>query len=567
MKIELITPYQESLVNLCATDEERGFLLKQASYLPKVQLSARNICDLELLATGAFSPLSQFLGKSDYQNVLDEMRLSNGTLFPIPITLSVNNLTGIKLDTEIALVDQHNNFLAIMRVDEIYKNNIEKEAQSVLGTNDLRHPLFAQMQAWGKFNLAGELKVLNLPKYYDFKGYRLSPLQTREKLAKIGNQNVVAFQTRNPLHRAHEELTKRAAKMIDGTILLQPVVGLTQVGDIEYFVRVRTYQNLTEKYYDQRNSLLSLIPLAMRMAGPREAVWHAIIRRNFGANHFIVGRNHADSGNFYGEYEAHETILKYEKEIGVKPLLFSEFVYLPEENRYEEKDKIEKGKKYFQLSGSFLREKIEKGEEIPAWFMRNETVEVLRESFPSANKKGFCIWLTGLSGAGKSTIALILVTKLLEVGRRVTLLDGDNVRINLSQGLGFSKADRDTNIRRIGFVAAEIVKHNGAVICAAISPYQNIRNEVRNLIGDESFVEVFVDTPLEVCEIRDTKGLYSLARQGKLENFTGISEIYETPINPEIRVETVANSAEDCAETILNLVRKKGFVKFLEDGK
>lgn len=562
MNCELITPYNEQLINLTVSGQEREELVQRAQLLPKIQLSFRNVCDLELLSIGAFSPLSQFLGREDYHRVLEEMRLSDGTLFPIPITLSINSSPDIKLDSEISLIDQYNNILAMMRIEEIYENNVETEAKSVLGTNDLRHPLVAEMQSWGKYNVAGKLTVLNPSVYYDFQKYRLTPLQTREKLKSLGNENVVAFQTRNPLHRAHEELTKRATEMVKGTLLLHPVVGMTQVGDIDYFVRVRTYQTLIEKYYDKQNSLLSLLPLAMRMAGPREAIWHSIIRRNFGANHMIVGRHHASpKGNFYGEYEAHEAIQQHEKEIGVHSLLFSEFVYLPDENRYEEVTKIEKNKRYFQLSGSFLRDLLNDGKDIPEWFQRVEVAEILKETYPPLHKKGFCVWLTGLSSAGKSTIAQVLITKLLEHGRRVTLLDGDNVRINLSKGLGFSKEDRDTNVRRIGFVASEIVKHDGAVVCAAISPYSNIRNECRVLIGVESFVEAFVDTPLDVCESRDTKGLYSLARQGKLQNFTGIDDPYEPPMSPEITINTTFQNPEEAANLILCFLIESGFIK------
>jgi sulfate adenylyltransferase len=563
MSLELIAPYKGKIINLIVSSEEREALLRRALSLPKVQLSFRNVCDLELLATGAFSPLNQFLGREDYNCVLEEMRLSDGTLFPIPITLSVNHSHEIKLDNEITLIDQYNNILALMCVDEIYEWDVEKEAKLVCGTTDLRHPLVGEMQSWGKYNLAGRLTVLNLPTYYDFKKYRLTPLQTREKLKSLGNKNVVAFQTRNPLHRAHEELTKRAAEMVGGTLLLHPVVGMTQAGDIDYFVRVRTYQTLIEKYYDKQKSLLSLLPLAMRMAGPREAIWHAIIRRNFGANYMIVGRHHASPnvGDFYGEYDAHEALQQHEEEIGVRPLLFTEYVYLLDENRYEEVTKIEKSKSYLQLSGSFLRELLNEGKEIPEWFQSSEVAEILKDAYPPLHKKGFCVWFTGLSGAGKSTIAQVLITKLLEHGRRVTLLDGDNVRINLSKGLGFSKEDRDTNIRRIGFVASEIVKHGGAVVCAAISPYRNVRNECRSMIGNETFVEVFIDTPLEVCESRDTKGLYSLARQGKLTNFTGINDPYETPINPEIRIETINSTPEQSADAILDFLKTKGFIQ------
>ncbi len=559
---KLITPYKSNLVNLQITEEEKKSILRRSHSLQKIQLTNRNICDLELLATGAFTPLDNFMGKEDYKRVLEEMRLANGTLFPIPITLSVNSDKGIKLDDECLLTDQFNNVLGLMKIAEIYEADLEKEARLVCGTNNPHHPLVAEMQSWGTYNISGDIKLLNLPFHYDFKELRSNPKQVREKLNLLGKQNVVAFQTRNPLHMAHEMMTKRAAESINGTLLLHPVIGMTQAGDIQYHTRVRSYKKLVEKYYKNYQTLLSLLPLAMRMAGPREAIWHAIIRRNFGANHFIVGRYHASpkTSQFYGEYEAHELMLKYEEEIGVKPILFSEFVYLPDEERFEETSKIKKDKKYLSLSGTDIRKKLTNGENIPEWYLRPETVEILKEAYPQKNKQGFCIWFTGLSGAGKSTIANILTNKLLEHGRSTTLLDGDNVRINLSKGLGFSKEDRDINVKRIAFVASEIVKHNGTVICAAISPYEKTRDECRSIIGKDKFIEVFVDTPLEVCEQRDEKGLYSQARQGKIKNFTGIDDPYEAPANPEIRIKTTESSAEKEAELIINYLIKNHFL-------
>jgi sulfate adenylyltransferase len=563
----IITPYGGSLVNLFAKKHERTDLISRLLSLPKIQLSQRNICDFELLATGAFSPVDSFLNKNDYENVLEEMRLTNGKIFPIPITLSVSKFDALKLDSEYTLIDQYNNPLGIIRVEEIYDWDLQREARLVCGTTDSKHPLVAEMQSWGKYNISGKIIALNLPRYYDFESFRLTPAQVREKLQLLGKNNIVAFQTRNPLHRAHEEMTKRAVETVDGALLLHPVVGMTQPGDIKYFTRVRSYKRLIEKYYKEQTALLALLPLAMRMAGPREALWHAVIRRNFGANHLIIGRYHAtpnvgaDGDSFYGAYDAHELMLKYEQETGVKPVLFSEFVYLPDESRYEEIKKIHKHKTFFQLSGTEIRNRLKDGRSVPEWQLRPEIAEVLKESYPPLHQQGFCIWFTGLSGAGKSTIANILVTKLLEYGRQVTLLDGDVIRTNLSKGLGFSREDRDTNIRRIGFVASEIVKHGGAVICAAISPYRSTRNECRLLIGNSSFIEVFVNTPLEICEERDVKGLYSLARSGRLQNFTGIDDPYEVPVNPEIVVETTEQLPGFNAEMIIEYLIKKGLIQ------
>jgi len=563
----LSKPYGGELVNLLVPEEEREDLRVKAASQSRVQLSARNVCDLELLATGGFSPLSTFMNRADYDRVLEEMRLTSGVLFPLPVTLTAKKDAGVELDSELALADQHNNVLAMMRVDEIFEWDSAREARLAYGTNDLRHPLVAEMNSWGELCISGPMRVLQLPRYYDFRGLRLSPIDVRERLAALGRHNVVAFQTRNPLHRAHEELTARAAREIDGALLLHPVVGLTKPGDIDHFTRVRSYRVLAERYYDPDRMMLALLPLAMRMAGPREALWHAIIRRNFGANHLIVGRDHASPGRdsqdrpFYGPYDAQELVAAHSDEIGVKPMPFSELLYIPEEDRYEESTRIPEGKRTASISGTDVREKyLQRGRALPSWFTRPEVASILAEAHPPRHQQGFCLWFTGLSGAGKSTTAEILTTRLLEHGRPVTVLDGDVVRTHLSQGLGFSKEDRDTNIRRIGFVAAEIARHGGGVICAAVSPYRATRNECRAMIGADRFIEIFVDAPLDVCEERDTKGMYRLAREGKIKNFTGIDDPYEAPHNAELVIDTVAFSAEENAELILAFLVGQGFV-------
>jgi sulfate adenylyltransferase len=562
-----ITPYGGALISLVVSSEEREEVWNRAASLPRLQLTARNGCDLELLATGGFSPVDRFLGREDYRRVLEEMRLANGQLFPLPLTLSVKRKAGLALDREVALIDSYNNLLATMLVEDIYEWDLEREARLVCGTTDLRHPLVTEMYSWGDLNISGKLRVLALPSHSDFRSLRLTPTDVRKRLALISLKNVVAFQTRNPLHRAHEELILRAAKKIQGALLLHPVVGLTKPGDIDHYTRVRSYKILAEHYSAPKQMLLSLVPLAMRMAGPREAVWHAIVRRNFGANHLVVGRDHASPGNdsrgrpFYGPYDAQALLTKYAAEVGVEPMIFSELVYLPEEGRYEEASLIPKGKRTASISGTELREKyLKQGRRLPNWFIRPEVAAILAQAHPPTHQRGFCLWFTGLSGAGKSTIANILIIKLLENGRQVTLLDGDVVRTHLSRGLGFSKEDRDINIRRIGFVASEIVRHRGAVVCAAVSPYRATRNECRSMIGSDRFIEIFVDTPLEVCEERDTKGLYALARAGKIRNFTGIDDPYEPPANPEIVIGGVQSSAEENAERIFTYLIETKFL-------
>ncbi len=563
----LITPYGGKLVDLLVAGEGREELRAYSKKLQRLVLSPRNLCDLELLATGGFSPLGRFLGKADYENVLNEMRLANGSLFPLPITLTVSKETAVKLDEEIALSDQHNNILGTMKVEEIYTWDREQEARLAYGANDVRHPLVAEMNSWGDFCISGPLTLQQLPSHYDFRNLRLTPAQVRTRLSSLGRPNVVAFQTRNPLHRAHEELTARAAQTVDGVLLLHPVVGLTKPGDISHFTRVRSYRVLAERYYDPRRMLLALLPLAMRMAGPREALWHALIRRNFGANYLIVGRDHASPGKdshnrpFYGPYDAQDLVAKYADETGVQPVPFSELIYVPSEDRYEEVSRIPTGTRTASISGTEVREKyLQSGRALPKWFTRPEVASILAEAHPPRHERGFCVWFTGLSGAGKSTTAEILVVKLLEHGRQVTVLDGDVVRTHLSKGLGFSKEDRDTNIRRIGFVAAEISRHGGGVICAAVSPYRATRNECRSMVGSEQFIEIFVDTPIVVCEGRDSKGMYKQAREGKIKNFTGVDDPYEPPLNPELVIDTVKSSAEENVDRILTYLVESGFI-------
>jgi sulfate adenylyltransferase len=564
---KLITPYGGKLVDLVVKGEERQELLARSSRLPSVKISARALCDLEMLATGAFSPLDRFMGKADYERVLTEMRLKNGTLFPIPVTLPLDENALPSYGEAVTLNDARNSPIAVMQIEEVYHFDPQREARLVLGTTDPRHPLVSEMVHWGKVYVSGALKVIDLPKYHDFVELRLTPAQVRARLEQMGHEKVVAFQTRNPMHRIHEELTKRAAEEVNGSLLVHPVVGMTKPGDVDHYTRVRVYRALVENYYDSDRTLLSLLPLAMRLAGPREALWHAIIRRNHGATHFIIGRDHAGPGKdsrgvpFYGPYEAQLMMEQYSNEIGVQPVPFRELVYLPEEERYEEESKITEGTPVFSISGTQVREDyLAKGRLLPEWFTRHETAEILQQMYPPRHKQGFCLWFTGLSGSGKSTTAEIVTSLLLERGRQVTLLDGDVVRTHLTKGLGFSREDRDTNILRIGFVAGEISRHGGIVITAAISPYRATRNEARKMVGEDRFIEIYVNTPIEVCEQRDVKGLYARARRGQITGFTGVDDPYEEPVNPEIILNTVDVTPDENAWKIISFLIERGFL-------
>ncbi len=562
----LIAPYGGELRNLLAPRDELAGLRAYAGRLPSLQVSPRVECDLELLAVGAFSPLRGFMNQADFRSVLDTMRLADGTLFPMPITLPVAPRDDIQPGMDIALRDSRNNLLAIQTVAEIYPWDLEETATKVFGKCDPRHPVIAEMRRWGRLNIAGPLRALQTPTHLDFAELRRTPAQTRKVLESYGHHNVVAFQTRNPLHRVHEALTKRAAANINGVLLLHPVVGMTQPGDVDHYTRVRVYKTLLENYYEKDRSLLSLLPLAMRMGGPREAVWHAIIRRNYGANHLIVGRDHAGPGPdsngqpFYGPYDAQDLVMRHAEEIGVRPVPFTEMVFLEEEDRYEESARLPRGARVRKISGTQVREDyLGKGVPLPPWFSRPEVARILADSYPPRQRRGVCLWFTGLSGAGKSTTAEHIVNLLLEKGRNVTVLDGDVVRTHLSKGLGFSKDDRDTNIRRIGYVASEIVRHGGFVICAAISPYRATREDVRLMVG-AGFMEIHMATPLDFVEAQDVKGLYAKARRGEIKGFTGVDDPYEPPQSPDFTLTAVNTRAEDNARLIVNRLIELGYV-------
>ena len=558
--MDLISPYGGKLVNLIA-------VLPANLNLPSIQISERSMCDLELLATGAFSPLDRFMGRADYQSVLAKMRLADGTVFPIPVTLPVADISGLQIGQKVVLRNSKNLPVAVMKITEMFGWDFAREANMVYGTTDSKHPLVAEMRFWGKVNLSGPIEAVSLPAHSDFPELRRTPAEVRALLAAMGNRKVVAFQTRNPMHRAHEELTKRAAQKVGGILLIHPVVGITKPGDVDHFTRVRAYKALADKHYPA-GAVLSLLPLAMRMGGPREAVWHAIIRRNFGASHFIVGRDHAGPGknsqgeDFYGPYAAQKLVQSFAAEIGVEIVASEELVYIPDKDKFEEASKVTPREKVKSLSGTKVREDyLARGKLLPKWFTRPEVAKVLAGNFPPRYRQGFCIWFTGLSGAGKSTVAESLTLKLMEKGRQVTVLDGDVVRTHLSKGLGFSKEDRETNILRIGFVASEIVRHHGAVVCAAVSPYEDVRNQARNLIGPDHFVLVYVNTPLEVCEKRDIKGMYAKARQGLIKGFTGIDDPYDVPKTPDIVLETEKSSPEQNAQKIIEKLEELGFLR------
>jgi sulfate adenylyltransferase len=546
------------LKNLVVTPEEARELRSRAASLRSIRISERSLCDLELLASGAFSPLDRFMGQADYNRVLGELKLANNSFFPVPITLPVDP-GSVRLDEEITLCNSRNEPLALMTVEEIYDWNWVDVANELIGTLDERQPLVSEMKASGRINISGPLKVLQLPRHYDFQSIRLSPAETRARLASMGNANVVALQMRHPMDRMQEELLRRAAQETEAGILLQLVAGLAKPGDIEHFARIRSYRVLAEQWSGPSRPVLSLLPMAPRLAGPREVLLQALVAGNYGANHLL----HIEEDDRPSHSErVRELGQKHSDELGVKMLPVRKLVYLPDERRYEDASGIQLRERTVAVSAAQAREKyLDCGKRPPQWLMRSDVAEILEEVYPPMHRRGVCIWFTGLSGAGKSTTAEVLTVLLLEHGRQVTVLDGDVVRTHLSKGLGFNKDDRDINIRRIGFVASEIARHGGVVICAAVSPYRETRQDVRNMVGAEQFIEVFVNTPLEVCEQRDAKGMYAKARRGEIRDFTGIDDPYEPPFQPEITLDTVRSTPEENARRILEYLIGEGFVR------
>ena len=574
LPLSLVAPHGGELVDLIV-DPLRGASLKgESAAWPSWDLTPRQICDLELLLNGGFSPLRGFMARADYESVMERMRLADGTIWPIPITLDVSEQLAGRLQpgSMLALRDQEGVMLAALRVTEVWQPDRVVEAETVFATTDATHPgvdhLLNRTNPW---YVAGTLEGLQLPTHYDYADLRRTPAELRSLFQAAGWERVVAFQTRNPLHRAHIELTLRAAQSAVANLLLHPVVGMTKPGDVDHYTRVRCYQAIMPSY-PEGTAELSLLPLAMRMAGPREAVWHAIIRKNYGATHFIVGRDHAGPGAdrqgkpFYGPYEAQALLRKHEREVGVAMMPFNQMVYVEERAKYFPEDEVPAGASVLSISGTELRRRLNEGQDLPSWFTPPAVARELRRSYPQRSEQGVVVFFTGLSGSGKSTIANVLLVKLLELGgRSVTLLDGDLVRKHLSSELGFSKEHRDINIKRIGFVASEIAKNGGIAICAPIAPYAATRAEVRRMAeAAGGFVLVHVATSLEVCEGRDRKGLYAKARAGLVPEFTGISDPYEAPDDAEIVIDTATVSAGEAADMILRHLDSELYVNLNE---
>ena len=561
----MIEPHGKTLVSFHLSADELSEYSELSNKTSSLTLSLKQQCDLEMISNGAFSPLSTFNNQKDYEEILLNNKLSNGLVWPIPIVLDVPDqfLKSLDKNEYISLRNAEGFLLAILKVNEFWAPDKKEEANSVFKSNDPNHPGVDYLFNHTNNNyISGELVPIQSNKYFDFTHLRKSPQEVRDFFRLNNWKDVIAFQTRNPMHRAHFELTKLAMDEHNSKLLIHPVIGISKPGDIDHFTRVKCYQHII-KYYPENSVELSLINLAMRMAGPKEALWHAIIRKNYGCNRIIIGRDHAGPGvnaegkPYYQPYDAQELIAQYQEELEIKMVPFKEMVFAKNKKTFLPLDKIEQDDPIEKLSGTQFKEFLQQRTEIPNWYSFPEVIHELRKRFPKLHNQGLTVFFTGLSGAGKSTLANAIMYKLMETeDRPITLLDGDIVRQHLSSELGFSKEDRDIHVKRIGYVASEITKHGGVAICAPIAPYSNTRKVVRNMIDEVgSFVEIHVATPLSVCEERDTKGLYKQARAGKILDFTGVSDPYEEPENPEITVDTSDITVEESSALILDKLR------------
>ncbi len=570
MTDRLIRPHGGTLVNLLSEAARAEELRQEACGLPSWDLTPRQLCDLELMMNGAFSPLRGFLTRPEHESVCESMRLPDGDLWPIPVTLDVPEKVaeGLEIGKRIVLRDVEGYALAVLDVADVWEPDRRAEAEQVFGTTNPEHPAVAHLSgASHRFYVGGKIEGIARPRHFDFVELRLTPAQLRQKFVRLGWRRVAAYQTRNPMHRAHRELPFRAAAEIEANLLIHPVVGMTKPGDVDHYTRVRCYQTVL-RHYPKNTAMMSLLPLAMRMGGPREALWHAIIRKNHGCTHLIVGRDHAGPGRdtggepFYGPREAQQLLEEHQDELGIRVVPVRMLTYVPDRDAYVPIDEVADGTRTLSIPVPELRERLARGREIPDWYSFPEVIEQLRRACPPRSRQGFTVFITGLSGAGKSTIAKALMVKLLEMGGRpVTLLDGDIVRKNLSSELGFSKEHRDINIRRIGFVASEITKNGGIAICAPIAPYDRVRKENKDLISQGGgYILVHVTTPIEVCEQRDVKGLYAKAHAGLIKEFTGVSDPYEVPEDADLSIDTSDRTPEECAQRIILHLEKEGYI-------
>ncbi len=565
-KNDLISPHGGKLIDLYIPDEKvRYDLVEKAKILPKLELDERGLADLECIATGIYSPLTGFLGEEDYNSVVKNMRLADGTVWPIPITLAVDEdfASKLNINDEISLMWEETH-IGLMRISDIYRPDKKVEAINIYKTDDNIHPGVTELYRSGNVYLGGEIKQIEEIHHKEINEYRFTPKITRQIFTKKSWKTVVAFQTRNPIHRAHEHLQKIAMEYVDG-LFVNPLVGFTKKDDIPSHVRMETYKVILNNYYPKERTFLGVYPANMRYAGPREAILHAISRQNYGCSHFIVGRDHAGVGGYYGTYEAQEIFNQFSKDdLMITPIKFEYAFYCKLCEQMVTKRTCPHGKDaHIFLSGTKVREMLTKGEMLPREFTRPEVAMILIDSVNNkrlkTTQKGVTILFTGLSGSGKTTISKAVAEELKKRRYKVERLDADIVRQNLSKGLGFSKEDRDENIRRVGFVCHLLSRNGTIALMANIAPYISVREEIRQRIGD--FMEVYVKCPVEVCETRDLKGLYAKARAGIIKGFTGVDDPYEEPQHPEVVCETDKETVEESVQKVLDKIVELGYIE------
>ncbi len=568
----LIKPYGGELKNLLLDDVAAEELKVESESFDSITLTQRQQCDIEMLLNGALSPLTGFMNEKEYNSVVDKAKLTDGTVWPMPYYLDIDEDQAAKLEigSRLGLRDTEGFMPAVLTIESIWRPDKDRESEKIYGTRDHRHPGVAYLYDKVKnVYVGGSVQGIQLPFHYDFETLRDTPLQLRQYFDKLGWRNVVAFHTSKPMHRVHQEITSLAANQANAHILLHPVVGMSKPGDIEYYARVHCYQAIM-KHYPKGLVQLSLLPAALRMAGPREALMNAIIRQNYGCSHYIVGSEHAappnvrdDAVRFYATGASQQYIKKYEQALDISIVYANELCFNQQSGKFVSVDGIKPANcEAVNYSNAKILEAIHRNLEIPSWVTYPEVLSAMQQACPPREKEGITLFFTGLSGSGKSTLARIIYAKFIEDGRRpVTLLDGDIVRQNLSSELGFSKKDRNINVKRIGYVASEITKNRGIAICAPIAPYATMRKEVRaNIEQYGAFIEIFVSTSLEECERRDRKGLYAKARKGIIPEFTGISDPYDTPEKPELVIDTENMSPIQAAEDIYLYLVREGYV-------
>jgi len=542
-----------------------------AHELATVTLSHRNLCDLELILNGGFAPLDTFLNKTEYENVLENMHLGDGSIWPMPVTLDVDRrfADSLKSGQEIALRDVQGLLIAIMLVNDVWKPNKKHEALAVYNTLDENHPGVATLLNQVKdYYISGELIPMSSPVHYDYDHLRFTPAQLQETFEQRRWKKIVAFHTHNPMHKVHRELTLQAVKLTGAKLLLHPVSEFSQANDHNHYLRIRCYEHIL-KTYPKKSTLLGLLPLATRMAGPREALWHAIIRKNYGCTHFIVGRDHASpiqgrsEQKYYRAYDAQTLALTYQNEVGIEIVPMQELIFSHRKMRYYPANKFPKNGKPTSISGTELRNRIINKKAIPEWFTYPDIISELRKTIPHKLQQGFTVLLTGLPNSGKSTIANGLMLKLIEqTGRQVTLLDDNEIRARLSRGLSSSERDKEVCANRVAYVAKEVTRHGGIVVCETPATTLKTRNDMRDMISQSGgFIEVYVSTPMSTCENRNPSGLIGDARATQIKDLVLISNYYEAPEMPEIEIDTSSLEPKEVIENIMKEIRTLGYIE------